>query len=801
MINQATIEELKSINILAVSEVLGLPEKLNLGDDNSGNCITGHASKSQKCFSIKPDGSMFKCFHCGCGGDVIKLVELSQGISFTESCLWLSEKFSPHLREEIQASITEPDPVRRKALLKTQIYLEIFREAQAILHSPAGEPGLRYLVDVRHYDPEILLKSDFGYIANDSAIKDTLFERYSTFPDAAERLEILVGLHIMSSDEPPSIVVPVANQYGKITGLMKRHIPVDGSEAKDSRWKCTTDLDKSAPLYLYRCKGKDTVTIVEGTFDAVYMQALGIDTIALGQAVLTDKHTSGLKEKAVTRVIIALDNDRPGADGKCTGLENTEAAINTCIKAGLEPFVIDPRNLNKDVTSDQHIKDPDEYYRTYGAEGLKTFLNTSAEPGVPWLVRRLSEKHPVADPVQRSSFIGACRDLYAAIPGNLPRFKAEVLEGVATLASITKDHVHVEFEAQKTAKVKEDAEAALIKALRNGMQHKDSGRVLRDLEVITRMQTASIPFIVPEFSFDDVFSKALSGNVEGLKTSLECFDGPDDAPKCRLKIGGLTIISGESGVGKTTLLLNLFINMLRLYIDKVFVFITYEETTGELLLKLLNVEAGVDLGRGSNQYAIRKHLGTTDRGLWNPGLQRAHDTLRGYAQDGRLRLINENYEIKNLTRAITTLCETNDVGAIFIDYIQKIPSVGEFGSQQLRLQKLSDMLRVTTQNLGCAVIIGSQVNKEGQIREAMDIFQDANLVIQIAWATQYDLYNAGIGDKPDKKTDVIIDKRYRTLNIDKGRDVESGGRMLLAFDGSVLKLSSVDINQLENQNL
>lgn len=803
MINQTIIDELKSINIFAASEILGLREKLNLGDDNLGNCITGHASEKQKCFSIKPDGSMFKCFHCGCSGDVIKLVELSQSIPFNEACLWLADKFSPQLKDEILEAMVEPDSEKRRIALKDQIYREVFREAKECLHSPAGGHGLKYLTDVRGYAQEVLSKAEFGYIADDSIIRKTLSERYAGFPDSSDRLKMLKDMHIMTDRESPSIVLPVANRYGKITGLMKRHIPSNDSESKDSRWGCTVDLEKSDPLFLYKCKSRETVTLVEGYFDAVYMQALGIDSIALGQAVFTDNHAKGLKERNISRVIISLDNDHPGTDGKCTGLENTAAAVNTCIKAGLEPFVIDPRKLNSNVEPGGHIKDPDEYFRAYGAEALKQFLTSATEPGIPWLTKRLAEKHSIADPVQKSIFFGACRDVFMNIPKDMPRFKGDLLNEVSAITSINKDDIHVEFEAQLATRQKKDTEIALLKALNNGMKHKNLRVILHDLSAVSKLTVDSHNLTIPEFDFDAVLSKALSGNIEGLKIGLDCFDGTDDTPRYRLKQGGITIVAGDSGVGKTTLMLNMLLNMIRIYPEKTFVFITYEEAAQALLFKLININAGVNLNKGTNLQAITQHLRNTNRDSWNNGLQTAIETLRNYAQSKRLWLINENYETVKLAEVITKLCAGNTVGGIFVDYIQKIPSNGKFDSQQLRLQNLSNTIRATTQNLGCAVILGSQLNKDGQTREAMDIYQDANLVIKIARTSLNDLfYEAGIGKIPEKKTgDTVFDDGYRTLTIDKGRDVESGGKMVLKFNGPLLRLESLSTEEQSSKFL
>jgi len=66
----------------------------------------------------------------------------------------------------------------------------------------------------------------------------------------------------------------------------------DGTIMEDVRWDSTYGLSKKDLFNLDKCKGQETLLIVEGYPDAVYMQALGVPNIvAIGQGVLSKSHS------------------------------------------------------------------------------------------------------------------------------------------------------------------------------------------------------------------------------------------------------------------------------------------------------------------------------------------------------------------------------------------------------------------------------------------------------------------------------------------------------------------------------
>ena len=113
--DQEITDKLKnSISIREVVDRLG-----GLGLDNTlhGECPTGHESSGGKCFSINAKENYFYCFHCGEGGDIIRLVETVQGYNFIEAITWLGEQFNipiPAYKQSKEGDTVATEPEQTK---------------------------------------------------------------------------------------------------------------------------------------------------------------------------------------------------------------------------------------------------------------------------------------------------------------------------------------------------------------------------------------------------------------------------------------------------------------------------------------------------------------------------------------------------------------------------------------------------------------------------------------------------------------------------------------------------------------
>jgi replicative DNA helicase len=237
---------------------------------------------------------------------------------------------------------------------------------------------------------------------------------------------------------------------------------------------------------------------------------------------------------------------------------------------------------------------------------------------------------------------------------------------------------------------------------------------------------------IKAYTLEDL-QKELSLTKEGLKTGYAHLD-----EMIRVPNEAITLIGGRPSHGKTTFMLNLFINMVFQYPDHHFYFFSYEETRAQIAVKIINILSGFVFEEAKNLIQIEGYLrlGTTSLGMVENGKKKYQELV----QSGRLRIIGEAYPVQELSTIISYLKSTVPVGAIYIDYIQKIKNKQRFGTRQLELANTSNMILETAKKYSVPIILGAQLGRDREsrdkvkldnLREAGDLEQDANLVLGI----------------------------------------------------------------------
>ncbi|MBR0040394.1 MAG: replicative DNA helicase [Oscillospiraceae bacterium] len=225
--------------------------------------------------------------------------------------------------------------------------------------------------------------------------------------------------------------------------------------------------------------------------------------------------------------------------------------------------------------------------------------------------------------------------------------------------------------------------------------------------------------------FDAMSDAAASGSrIPGLSTGL-----PDlDELTLGLNKSELIIIAARPGMGKTSIALNIALNVAMVQHKKVAVF-SLEMSREQLVTRLLSRAAMVP-----SQNLVTGRL--TDQ-QW-----REVSAAAGPLSAADI-LIDDN---STLTVAdMNAQCRTiKDLGLVIIDYLQLMSSAGgKFGSSDSRTQAVSEisrMMKVMAKQLGVPVICLSQLNRAAEaradkrpllsdLRESGSIEQDADVVI------------------------------------------------------------------------
>jgi replicative DNA helicase len=204
----------------------------------------------------------------------------------------------------------------------------------------------------------------------------------------------------------------------------------------------------------------------------------------------------------------------------------------------------------------------------------------------------------------------------------------------------------------------------------------------------------------------------------------------------KIPAGALTIIAGRPGQGKTTFQLNLLVNMLRLYPDKHFYFFSYEEARKAISTKIIMILAGVEIQRETN-YGAYIHYLKEKRGS-DSRIDKAVQEYEGFTSSGRLLISDDMYRVEDLSSAIELLSKERQTGAVFIDYIQKIPIPAQ-SQRYLDIKLVSEIMLKQAVSLDIPIILGAQIKRGStagepslaDLREGGDIEQDANLVLSL----------------------------------------------------------------------
>jgi len=386
----------KNLSIESVARHLGISGLKQSGERLQGECPSGHPSKKGMCFNINLEKNYFNCFHCGVGGDVIRLVEFVKEISFKEAMNWLITEFNIDIdecSESYEAPKKTADEIKKEKefYARASLYELVYEYGKRLLFEEEGKEALNYLINERVYTLDEIKLSEWLYLPESSAVKEYL---NNIQPDAKEAIAKL-SLNGTYGDNF-RLAFPYRNRQGLITGLVKRSLApegvdvstYDGQTYKNIRWDSSKGLSKGDLFNLCYCKGIDTLLILEGYPDAMMLPTMGLkNVVAVGQGKLSKSHLEGLIEFGVRNVIIAFDNDGVGA-------ENIMPAIDLLLPhADINVFIFDPRKLG------DH-KDPDEFVRADGIDKFKELVDNAEAVG-RWIPKKIVEKFDLGIDLQR----------------------------------------------------------------------------------------------------------------------------------------------------------------------------------------------------------------------------------------------------------------------------------------------------------------------------------------------------------------------------------------------------------------
>jgi len=559
------------------------------------------------------------------------------------------------------------------------------------------------------------------------------------------------------------LAIPYRDPAGRVRGVIVR--ATDGTEPK---YLYTLGLKRDAPFNLDRARGRSELIVVEGYLDALAVRERAglVNVIALGDTSLSETKLDQAVKYGAKAFTLALDNDKAGADG-------TERALELLRKRDLRAYVL---------TLPGGTKDPDEFIKANGPEAFVE-LSRNPQSGARWKAGRILARYDVGTDKGRDLALeeAIAYEDGLADPIESKDLMDEITRGLGLSLELLEHRLRTYKEKRARAELRNGYQELFTKGpelLEAGdldELREYTGEKTRELQAKAVTKTAG-PYTLDLLEAD--IAQTRPGLKTGYKSLDELFLIPPEA---------ITIIGARPSHGKTTLLMNLLLNMARTYTDQNFFFFSYEESRKQIGVKLLNILSGETIDRTRNVQALEDYLRAkrTDR----TKVEEGKAELRELTEAKRLWIIDEPLYVDELADALAYYRERYNIGAVFIDYIQKIKIRGRYPTRQVELQRISERILETAKGLSMPIVLGAQLGRDplhkdkvrlDNLRESGDIEQDANLVLG--------LLNPAMEKAQDEGGGYMGDEVELTLTVLKNRNGLVNEERLLTFNRPLLTI-------------
>jgi len=309
---------------------------------------------------------------------------------------------------------------------------------------------------------------------------------------------------------------------------------------------------------------------------------------------------------------------------------------------------------------------------------------------------------------------------------------------------ITEDSLSITLDRLTSTKAKEAQAKELKNLLSEATEHQAKGETNKALELLetkvkdVKLKGAESLLPIP-MSFNNLLED-IATIPQGYKTGYPSLDKFIDFTP-----GAISLIGGRPSHGKTTFMFNLLLEMPKLYPEEKFYFFSYEEPARNISVKLLNKLTGIDLKSSFSDYTlssptnyefIKSYIKSRRTDI--PQIEEGKRQLKELIDSQRITVIGENYSVENLSKLIGYLQKKERIGAIFIDYIQRMKTERRTQDKRTEIAHISDQTLQIAKDTGLPIILGAQLNRDAKskptlenLKEAGNLEEDANLVLSV----------------------------------------------------------------------
>lgn len=723
------------------------------GRETVGTCpFCGKA----KHFYFSSEKAVYNCFSCQKSGDWLNYMEEHQRLDFRQALEILADAAGVELAGHDRQAWQKRQ--RRSSVIEAaqELFVQELEEAS----TPEAEAVARYLEE-RGYTPDEIKSMELGaYVGGQERLKQRLEERGYTAQEISES-----GLLTSGFGTSHTLSMLWRDPAGRAIGLVCRAL-----HGADRKYMYSAGMEKSKGLIgLTRCRGAETVLLVEGVLDALYLSAKGEQVVAVGGTSLSTAQIAALEHNETKQIVLCLDTDS-------SGQQATAKILQALRSSSLRAYV---------ATLPAGVKDPDELVRKRGMEPLTEAL-AAAESGSRWLARWIVEQHDLQTDRGRDRALEQAFAQYQELEDRLEQ-KA-FLDSLQAATGLSPEEIgprlqtHAERASQRrTGQLLQAAIHRLHAKANEGDLIGAEEELAQSLQELRRSRgvQAPEPYSLTEFERDILTAG------EGLSTGYQALD-----KHCLVPQGAITIVAGRPGHGKTTLKLNMLLRMLKRYEDKAFFFFSYEESRRALAVKLIMAMAGVELHEAHNVRAYVNYLKERRDTEPEPAIEAALERYEELTSSGRLWLVDSRLTAEDLAATIGHLASGREIGAVFVDYIQKIGLQRPADVRYLEIKRVSELLLEQAVSCDLPIILGAQLGRGGRgervrldnLRESGDIENDANLVIGLYNDTE-DKRQQDTQSQAERPQEIALE-----LTVLKNRNGAAGGRAMLSLHGRTYQI-------------
>lgn len=397
VINDNVLDEIR--DRADIVDLIGEYVDLKRSGSNYMGLCPFHSEKTPS-FSVSPSKSIFKCFGCGVGGDVITFVMKRENLSFPEAVEFLADKYN--VRLEVYKD--ENKEAREK---RNRLY-EINREAglHFLKNYEASQKTQLYLKN-RMLSDKTIRSYGIGYS------KDSWTDLYDHLTKMGYREDELLELNLISKSKNGNyidrfrdrVMFPIINRNNRIIGFGARAFGDAKPKYLNSRE--TPIFHKGSNVFniniISRESSRERIILVEGYMDVISLYNSGINysVASLGTSLTIDQ--ANIIKKMARDIYICYDSDS-------AGINATSRAIDIFLQASVKPKIIE---LEGGL-------DPDDFIKKYGVEGFENKIK-SAISCIEFKIKKLKENFNLEDSEGLSNFTIESAKILSSIKNPIER--------------------------------------------------------------------------------------------------------------------------------------------------------------------------------------------------------------------------------------------------------------------------------------------------------------------------------------------------------------------------------------------